>query len=43
MKCYVELPCDNVKDIAEQIYQYVKEKGKPGEWRVRYGVAKLAN
>jgi hypothetical protein len=26
MKCYVELPCDNVKIISEQIYQYIKEK-----------------
>lgn len=26
MKCYVELPCDNVKIISNQIYQYVKEK-----------------
>lgn len=24
MKCYVELPCNNVKDISEQIYQYLK-------------------
>lgn len=26
MKCYVELPCDNVEIISNQIYQYVKEK-----------------
>jgi hypothetical protein len=26
MKCYVELPCDNVEAISNQIYQYVKEK-----------------
>jgi len=26
MKYYVELPCDNVKIISEQIYQFVKEK-----------------
>jgi hypothetical protein len=26
MKCYVELPCDNVKIISDQIYQFVKEK-----------------
>jgi hypothetical protein len=26
MKCYVELPCDNIEIISNQIYQYVKEK-----------------
>ena len=25
MKCYVELPCDNVKIISDQIYQFIKE------------------
>jgi hypothetical protein len=26
MKCYVELPCDNIEIISNQIYQYLKEK-----------------
>jgi hypothetical protein len=26
MKCYVELPCDNVEIISKQIYQFIKEK-----------------
>jgi hypothetical protein len=26
MKCYVELPCDNVSVISKQIYQFIKEK-----------------
>lgn len=26
MKCYVELPCDNVDIISKQIYQHIKEK-----------------
>lgn len=26
MKCYVELPCDNVGVIANEIYQYIKDK-----------------
>lgn len=26
MKCYVELPCDNIESISTQIYQYIKAK-----------------
>jgi len=26
MKCYVELPCNNINIISEQIYQYIKDK-----------------
>ncbi len=26
MKCYVELPCDNIEIISKQIYQFIKEK-----------------
>ena len=26
MKCYVEIPCDNVEIISKQIYQFIKEK-----------------
>lgn len=26
MKCYVELPCDNINVISNQIYQYVENK-----------------
>ncbi len=26
MKCYVELPCDNINVISNEIYQYIKKK-----------------